>query len=44
MIVGNKCDIGENGNGSGSARIIREVSREDGERYAKAKGCLFLGE
>lgn len=45
MIVGNKMDIGERGTTAlNGASVIREVSREEGEKYAKSKGCLFLGE
>jgi hypothetical protein len=40
MIVGNKLDVGDAASGKGA----REVSTEEGERYARAKGCLFLGE
>jgi hypothetical protein len=40
MIVGNKLDIGD----APSGRATREVSTEEGQRYAKTKGCLFLGE
>lgn len=38
MIVGNKLDIGD----APSGRATREVSTEEGQRYAKTKGCLFL--
>ncbi|XP_009629778.1 ras-related protein Rab-2-A-like [Nicotiana tomentosiformis] len=33
MVVGNKCDAGEN---------IRAVSAEEGEEFAKSNGCLFV--
>lgn len=43
MIVGNKLDVGDASPPSGG-KGAREVSTEEGERYASAKGCLFLGE
>lgn len=43
MIVGNKLDVGDAPPPSGG-KGAREVSTEEGERYANAKGCLFLGE
>jgi hypothetical protein len=42
MIVGNKLDVGDAPPPSGG-KGAREVSTEEGERYASAKGCLFLG-
>ncbi|XP_019253808.1 PREDICTED: ras-related protein RABB1c-like [Nicotiana attenuata] len=33
IVVGNKCDAGE---------IIRTVSAEGGEEFAKSNGCLFM--
>lgn len=42
MIIGNKLDVGDAAPPSGG-KGAREVSTEEGERYAKAKGCLFLG-
>lgn len=51
MIVGNKMDIGDRnaqivgGSGKvGGVQAIREVGSEEGEKYAKGRGCLFLGE
>ncbi|KAG7553517.1 hypothetical protein FFLO_03024 [Filobasidium floriforme] len=41
MIVGNKLDVGDAPPPSGG-KGAREVSTEEGERYANAKGCLFL--
>lgn len=43
MIVGNKLDVGDAPPPSGG-KGAREVSTEEGERYAGAKRCLFLGE
>ena len=43
MIIGNKLDVGDAAPPSGG-KGAREVSTEEGERYAKVKGCLFLGQ